>query len=209
MDVDPGARRGRDRAPNRPALPPRARVAHPRHGLDPAASDPSRLERDEDRITRWVAEDWPRIKQTPTSRAVWLVFADEAGINLMPHRCAGPGAHAARCRSCATAIGAGSRSPWSGSWPTGPTRPDGSKTRLLFRFERGVYDTDRLTRVLDRLEGFLGGQPVTLIWTTSPSTAARPCTPTSPPATGWRKSSCRRTGQNSTGRGRVGQSEGR
>jgi hypothetical protein len=88
-------------------------------------------------------------------------------------------------------------------------RPDGSKTRLLFRLERGVYDTDRLTRVLDRLEGFLGGQPVTLIWTTSPSTAARPCTPTSPPATGWRKSSCRRTGQNSTGRGRVGQSEGR
>ena len=28
------------------------------------------LERDEDRIARWVAEDWPRIKQTPSSRAV-------------------------------------------------------------------------------------------------------------------------------------------
>jgi transposase len=28
------------------------------------------LERDEDRIAQWVATDWPRIKQTPTSRAV-------------------------------------------------------------------------------------------------------------------------------------------
>jgi transposase len=28
------------------------------------------LERDENRIQQWVAEDWPRIKQTPTSRAV-------------------------------------------------------------------------------------------------------------------------------------------
>jgi transposase len=28
------------------------------------------LERDENRIAQWVAEDWPRIKQTPTSRAV-------------------------------------------------------------------------------------------------------------------------------------------
>jgi DDE superfamily endonuclease len=43
-------------------------------------------------------------------------------------------------------------------------RPDGSKTRLLFAFERGAYDTDRLIRVLDRLEGFLGSAPVTLIW---------------------------------------------
>jgi hypothetical protein len=40
-------------------------------------------------------------------------------------------------------------------------RPDGAATRLLFGFERGAYDTDRLTRVLDRLESFLGGQPVT------------------------------------------------
>jgi transposase len=28
------------------------------------------VERDEDRITQWVTEDWPRIKQTPASRAV-------------------------------------------------------------------------------------------------------------------------------------------
>ena len=28
------------------------------------------VERDEDRIARWVTTDWPRIKQTPTSRAV-------------------------------------------------------------------------------------------------------------------------------------------
>jgi transposase len=28
------------------------------------------LERDEDRIARWVAEDWPRLKQTRSSRAV-------------------------------------------------------------------------------------------------------------------------------------------
>ena len=28
------------------------------------------LERDEDRIAQWVARDWPRIKQTPASRAV-------------------------------------------------------------------------------------------------------------------------------------------
>jgi transposase len=35
-------------------------------------------------------------------------------------------------------------------------RPDGTANRLLFRFERGAYDTDRL-------QGFLGGQSVTLI----------------------------------------------
>jgi transposase len=43
-------------------------------------------------------------------------------------------------------------------------RPDGTTTRLLFAFERGAYDTDRLMRVLDRLESFLGDEPVTLIW---------------------------------------------
>jgi transposase len=90
----------------------------------------------------------------------WLVFADEAGISLTPpvRRTWAPRGqtpilrHRYRRREQVSMAGLLAY------------RPDGSRTRLLFAFERGAYDTDRLTRVLDRLEGFLGGQPVTLIW---------------------------------------------
>jgi hypothetical protein len=39
-------------------------------GWTPQRPTRQALERDEDRIARWVAEDGPRIKQTPMSRAV-------------------------------------------------------------------------------------------------------------------------------------------
>jgi transposase len=89
-----------------------------------------------------------------------VVFADEAGISLTPpvRRTWAPRGktpvlrHRYRRRQQISMAG------------LLVYRPDGSKTRLLFGFERGAYDTGRLIRVLDRLESFLGGQPVTLIW---------------------------------------------
>jgi hypothetical protein len=77
-------------------------------------------------------------------------------------------------------------------------RPDWSQTKLLFAFQRGAYDTDRLVGVLDRLESFLGGKPVTLIWdnlAVHRSKAMRAYAATHPC---WSWSFCRRTPQSST-----------
>jgi transposase len=52
-------------------------------------------------------------------------------------------------------------------------RPDGTHAKLLFGFEPGAYDSTTLKVVLDRLERFLGGQPVTLIWDNLPAHHSR------------------------------------
>lgn len=42
--------------------------------------------------------------------------------------------------------------------------PGEPQARLLYDFHEGSYDTSALIRVLERLQGFLGGAPVTLVW---------------------------------------------
>jgi hypothetical protein len=42
------------------------------------------VERNEAEIARWVAEEWPRIVQTPKTRRAWLCFIDESGVKLTP-----------------------------------------------------------------------------------------------------------------------------
>ena len=42
------------------------------------------LERDEHAIARWVAQDWPRIKQAARRRKARIAFFDESGASLLP-----------------------------------------------------------------------------------------------------------------------------
>jgi transposase len=42
-------------------------------------------ERDGQAIARWVAEDWPRIKQNTRRRKARIVFFDESGASLLPN----------------------------------------------------------------------------------------------------------------------------
>src|SRR5829696_5346033 len=86
--VDASARRRGDLAACWGGLPPWARVAHPaRRGLGWSVQRPVRVaaERDEQAIARWVAEDWPAIKQRPHAQSLAMLpgrvrsFADPAG----------------------------------------------------------------------------------------------------------------------------------
>jgi transposase len=43
-------------------------------------------EHDEAEITRWLAEDWPRIKRTARRRGASLVLMDESGLLMAPLR---------------------------------------------------------------------------------------------------------------------------
>jgi hypothetical protein len=53
-------------AGDRGGAPSRARVAHPQgDALESATPGPKAVERNEAEIARWVAEEWPRIVQTP------------------------------------------------------------------------------------------------------------------------------------------------
>jgi transposase len=58
-----------------------------RHRLGWTVQRPKRraAERDQAAIDRWVAEDWPRIKQTPKRRRACLVFFDESALSLTPN----------------------------------------------------------------------------------------------------------------------------
>src|SRR6266511_443771 len=65
--VDAGAHRAGHRARDRRAPPPRPRLGDPSYRLGWSLQRPRRraAERDQAAIDRWVAADWPRIKQTP------------------------------------------------------------------------------------------------------------------------------------------------
>ncbi len=52
-------------------------------GFSPQKPQRRAVERNEEEIQRWVAEDWPRIKKTARRKA-WLVFIDESGLLMAP-----------------------------------------------------------------------------------------------------------------------------
>jgi hypothetical protein len=123
------------------------------------------VERDETAIARWVAQEWPRIKQTP-KRAKPLCFVDESGVKLTPpvvRRTWAPrgktpvlrhpyrrGKQISMCGLVAYRPGAGQGEP-PAAW-------------MGFDLLEGAYDTAAFIRVLDGLGHQLGHQPVTVIW---------------------------------------------
>jgi hypothetical protein len=57
-----------------------------RHRMDYRLQRPARraVERDEQAIARWVATDWPRIRQNARRHSAAIVFWDESGVSLCP-----------------------------------------------------------------------------------------------------------------------------
>jgi transposase len=99
----------------------------------------------------------------------WLVFADESGVSLTPPVRT---TWAPRGRTPVVRYRQGHRQHVSMAGLL-CYRPDGSRARLLFGFQPGAYDSVTLKVVLDRLECFLGGAPVTLIWDNLPAHHSR------------------------------------
>jgi transposase len=76
------------------------------------------LERDEHAIARWVAQDWPRIKQAARRRKARIAPSSMSPGPACCQACAGPGRHAAIPRCCATGS-TGNVSPWRPRCATG------------------------------------------------------------------------------------------
>ncbi len=144
-----------------------------RHRLGWSVQHPVRraAERDQAAIDRWVAEDWPRIKQSAQRRRACLVFFDESALSLTPNvrRTWAPRGQPPTLThpfnwqraSMAAAICYGVR---------------GGGAQLCFHVQAGNYDTERLIEVLGELRKFLGGQKATVLWDGLPahrSTAMR------------------------------------
>jgi hypothetical protein len=116
-------------------------------------------ERDEEAITRWVAQEWPRTKKGAAAASSWLVFFDEAAVSLIPpvRRTWSPRGHTPVLRhrfgwkkaSMAAALG---------------YRPDGGAARLCFHLQQPSDTTDRLIGVLEQLAGLYPGHRVVLLW---------------------------------------------
>jgi transposase len=117
------------------------------------------VERDEQAIARWVAEDWPWICRNARRRRAVIVFWDESGASLLPvtRRSWAPRGNTPvirhhfnwkRC-SMAAAICYGSH---------------GGGAEVAFHHQHGAYDTDTLIGALEELRRFLGGQKATLVW---------------------------------------------
>jgi len=127
-----------------------------RHRLGWSVQHPVRraAERDQAAIDRWVAEDWPRIKQSAQRRRACLVFFDESALSLTPNvrRTWAPRGQPPTLThpfnwqraSMAAAICYGVR---------------GGGAQLCFHVQAGNYDTERLIEVLGELRKFLGGPP--------------------------------------------------
>jgi DDE superfamily endonuclease len=128
-------------------------------------------ERDQAAIDRWVAADWPRIKQNAQWRKACLVFFDEGALSLTPNvrRTWAPRGQPPvlvhpfnwKKASMAAAICYG---------------VGGGGAQLCLHVHPGNYDTDTLIEVLGELRRFLGGEKATLLWDGLPahcSTAMR------------------------------------
>jgi transposase len=132
-----------------------------RHRLGRSPQRPIRRarERDQAAIDRWVATDWPRIKQNARRRSACLVFFDESSLSLLPNvrRTWAPRGRPPVLRhhfnwkraSMAGALCYGAR---------------GGGAQVAFHVQAGNYDTDTLIGVLGELRRFLGGQKATLLW---------------------------------------------
>jgi Winged helix-turn helix len=130
------------------------------------------VERDEQAIARWVAEDWPRIRANARRRRAVIVFWDESGTSLLPVT-RRPGRPAATPRH---------RPPFQME-----AGVDGRRDLLrLDRRRRGRGLPPPAARLqlrhphrrLGQLRAFLGGQKATLVWDWLPahrSLAMRHC----------------------------------
>jgi len=133
-------------------------VLHHRMGWSVQRPIRRAVERDEDAIARWVAEDWPRIKANARRRKARIVFFDESGASLLPNvrRTWAPVGQPPVLRhpfnwqrasmAAALCYGAG-----------------GGGASLCFHVHPGGYDTDSLIGVIGQLRGFLGGEKATLL----------------------------------------------
>lgn len=63
-----------------------AHVSRVLHGLGFSPQKPTRraLERDEERIRAWIAQDWPRVKKNAARLSATIVFIDEFGMLMAP-----------------------------------------------------------------------------------------------------------------------------
>ncbi|MGH2393777.1 MAG: winged helix-turn-helix domain-containing protein [Candidatus Limnocylindria bacterium] len=105
-------------------VPPRARVeaAVRQAGLEPQRPARRAMERDDEAIARWVAEEWPRIKGCPPTPGVDRLPRGESGVSLLPPveshlGAAGPNPGAEPPGST------GSDCPCPPRWPTPTTAP--------------------------------------------------------------------------------------
>jgi hypothetical protein len=143
-----------------------------RHRLGWSVQRPKRraAERDQAAIDRWVRDDWPRIKHTPTAPSLpGLLRRGRAQPDPKVRRSWAPRGQPAtlthpftwKKASMAAALSYGVR---------------GGGAQCCFHVTAGSYDTDRLIQVLSELRRVLGGEKATLVWDglpTHPSTAMR------------------------------------
>jgi transposase len=126
------------------------------------------LERDEAAIRRWVATDWPRIRQNARRRRAQIVFWDESGVSLLPvvRRTWAPVGSTPvldhhfnwQRVSIAAALCYGSR---------------GGGARLAYQLRDRAYDTAALIDTLMRLRRFLAGEKATVLWDGLPAHRSR------------------------------------
>jgi transposase len=127
------------------------------------------LERDEHAIARWVAQDWPRIKQAARRRKARIAFFDESGASLLPgvRRTWAPRGHPPLLRqrfnwqrvsmAAALCYGVG-----------------GGGASVAFYVHPGSYDTDSLIEVIGQLRGSWTGRRPRCCGTGCPRTVAAP-----------------------------------
>ena len=126
------------------------------------------IERDDEAIARWVAEEWPRIKGGARRRRAWIVFQDESGVSLLPPVRA---TWAPRGRTPVLRHRFGwKRLSMSAAVAYASDRGD---ARIVFQTHAGAYNDESLIEFLDALHDELGGTKVTLIWDGLPSHRSR------------------------------------
>ena len=135
------------------------RILHDRLGWRLQRPARRARERDEQAIQRWVASDWPRIRQNARKRKAAIVFWDESGVSLLPQirRTWAPRGCTAIVRHHAT----WQRESMAAALCYGSS---GGGVQLAFHNQDRAYDTNTLIGARTRLRDVLGGQKATLLW---------------------------------------------
>jgi hypothetical protein len=153
------------------------------------------IERDEAKIARWVAEDWPQLVQTPDAQSL-AVFHRRigTGVKLTPpvRRTWAP---RGRMPVLRLPYRRGKQISMCGlvAYRPGQDGHDEPAAWMGFDLLEGAYDTRQCIRVLDGLGSQLGTSRSPSSGTTSAPITRATCTPGRPPSRGWRWSTCRRT----------------